>query len=319
MNTYFLGTEEVHAYLRDFVRRLRKFEPIPTVWCPVTKSGDDLLNEIVKVVREEYPEILDVVRILPIEVHDEGKTVAFIGEKPEEAISGQPVLLVDGAIHSGNMMSRCANEILKYQPLALSSYALVIKRGGAFIPTLWAVMIDETDRAYFLLDEIPNNRLDAQASRPQPQVHLRKLCDEHLQRPPIVSGVKSIDRMTWSDRHFQMQTSNICTYVLGRTETIVGFLTMHFSEPSDLVIDEIVVDPQSRRQGYGPILLRFADTLARHADCRRVRLNAIKERVGFYEAFKYRAIPGACSLRLDDEEYQPMERTVLYHQSPIRG
>lgn len=319
MKTYYLGREEVHGYLRDFVSRLREFQPMPTVWCPVTESGDDLLQALLEVVQVECPELLETVRLLPIEVNDGGNAVHFVGESPEDVLPGQSVLLFDGAVHSGRMMGRCTAEVLRHGPAELCSYSLVIKRCSSFIPTLWGVMIEESDRAYFLLDEIPNNRMDA-GSRPQPLVHLQKLSTEQLERPPILSGVPSIDRMTWGDRHFQMQTSTSgsCTYLLERGRGMVGFLTLHFSDASSLSIDEVVVGEALRDHGYGGVLLRFAETMARHSECWSIRLNALRQRIPVYDGFGYRPIPGKEMLRLGAEEYQPMEKAVLYHQSPVR-
>ncbi|MEI9895099.1 MAG: GNAT family N-acetyltransferase [Chthoniobacter sp.] len=253
---------------------------------------------------------------MPIEVNDGGDAVYFVDGRPEEILPGQVVLLFDGAVHSGRMMGRCATEMLRHAPAELCSYSLVIKRGSTFIPTLWGVMIDETDRAYFLLDEIPNNRLDAGARRAQPLVHLQKLRGEMRERPAILSGVPSIDRMTWDDRFFQMQTSTsgACTYVLERGQQMVGFLTLHFSDGDSLSIDEIVVAEAQRSEGYGGVLLRFAETMARQAECRSIRLNAHEDRIPVYEGFNYGPIPGRGVLQLEAERYQPMEKAVLYHQ-----
>jgi hypothetical protein len=135
----------------------------------------------------EFAALAENVRVLPIEVDDE-KKIQFVRDEPE-ALRGQSVLLLDGAIHSGGMMSNCAAEVLKYDPLEVSSYALVIKRGSAFIPTLWGMMMEETDRAFFLLKEIPNHRLDAaghnpQKTKKQPLVHIERLNEQMLELPP---------------------------------------------------------------------------------------------------------------------------------------
>lgn len=84
------------------------------------------------------------------------------------------------------------------------------------------------------------------------------------------------------------------------------------------MLDEIVTDPELRSLGYGGILMRFADTLARQGKCRVVRLLAIKSKIEYYEKHGYSRVGGESAIRLDDEEYQPMEKAVLYHQSPIR-
>jgi len=213
-------------------------------------------------------------------------------------------------------MSACAEYVLNNGAAELTSYSLVVKRSSSFIPTIWGLMTDETDRTYFLLDELPNSRLHAGAAGTlQPRVHLRRLEKSHVSRPPLVCGVKSIDRMTWGDRLYQMETSRgaTCTYVLEQTSAVVGFLTV-ISEPRQLTIAEIVVDPLAQGAGYGGILMRFADTLARQADCSTVSLNAIEARVPWYKGRGYNVSHTKGVLELEDERYQPMERQVLYHQ-----
>jgi ribosomal protein S18 acetylase RimI-like enzyme len=267
--------------------------------------------------QEQHSHLASQIRLLPIEVNDAGRGVHFAGTPPRKVLRGAPVLLFDGAVHSGNMMARCAREVLRHQPADLLTYSLTIKRGSAFIPILWGLMIEESDRAYFLLQRIPNNRMDA-GNRPQPFVHLQKLNEEMVNDEPIRSGVKSIDRMTWADRLYQMQTTDsaACTYLLKRGAESVGFLTLHFSAQV-LFIDEIVVKKEDRGQGYAGILLRLGETMARQAGCRSIRLNAIEKRKEVYMGFKHLPLPGASTLTLGSEQYHPLEKAVLYHHSPL--
>lgn len=288
---------------------------MPTVWCPVTDSGEALVAELVEIAKDKFPEILDTIQVLSIDVENGTDRIIFHDDNPRLVVEGKSVLLLDGAVHSGRMMSRCSDALVELSPSELTSYSLVIKRCSKFIPTVWGVMIDETDRAYFLLECLPNNRLDV-GQRPLPPVQLRLLSKEHLLKPPLVSGVASIDRIRWSDRLFQMESSDntTCTYVLERAGEIVGFLTIHPTEGKGLAIDEIVINPKRQGHGYGGILLRFADTIARQSDCQIVRLNAIKGKVPLYEGFGYETCVGRTPLFVDEEEYIPMHRKVLYHQ-----
>jgi GNAT superfamily N-acetyltransferase len=324
MTTYYLSRDETRAYLLDLLRRLERFESRPTVWCPITRSGEALLGLLVELATQEFPHLIEEVRLVPIDMVN-GRTTATFPQDNAEELRGQSVLLLDGAIHSGGMMSACAAEVLKYEPSELASYTLVMKRGSSFIPTLWGLMIEETDRAFFLLDEIPNHRLDAvghngPTRKPQPPVHLQRLDEQMVNAPLLTSGVASMDRIRWSDRHFQMVTSGhqICTYVLRRGAAIAGFVTLHGLPCGGLMVDEVVSDPEKRGIGYGGILMRFADTLARQGKCRVVRLLAIRDKVEWYEKHEFRRVSDAEWIRLDDEEYLPMEKAVLYHQSPIR-
>ncbi len=312
MNTYFIGKEEIEAYALDLVGRLERLESFPQVWCPVTKSGDAIQKVLAPIIQAIRPQLLEGVRSVSIGVEKTG--ITFLEEaNPGSELSGKSVLLLDGAIHSGDTMNRCTAEILRYQPKELSSYSLVMKVGASFIPTFWGVAIDETDRAFFLLDNIPNHRLDAGPTRRQPPVHLERLSEKHVKLPRLECGVGSMDRMTWSDRYFQMQAAEHppCTYLLMRSQTIVGYLTVRHGSNGVFSIDEVA---STKSSGYGGILMRFADTLARQTNCALVQLNAIENQVSFYLKFGYRKIDGRRPLTLDDEIFWPMERTVLYHQ-----
>ena len=306
------------AYAKDFVARLKKMEPFPEVWCPITKSGSDIAKLFWSILRTVGSPVR--VQLLPISVSRTGEEIdiSFRGGDPAVQIPGKSVLILDGAIHSGRTMSRCANEVMKYKPQELLSYSLIMKASSSFVPTLWGVTIDETDRAFFLLKEIPNHRLDAvNPEKLQQPVHIERLEERHRSSPPVATEVDSMNRQTWADRIYQMAVSpGVCTYVLMRTESIVGYLTVRFSGDY-MSIDELAIDKEKRSRGYGGVLLRFADTMARQANCRTVRLNAIENKITFYEAAKYRKISNTSSIRLDEKElYWPMERTVLYHQRP---
>lgn len=321
MNTYLIGRAEVDAYVRDLICRLERLDPFPTVWCPITKSGDAIQKAISDVLQTHQPQRLDGVSVVAVDVArtaDGSVTITFPESDPAAEFRGKSVLLLDGAIHSGETMRLCAAEVMRYGPKDLASYSLVMKAGASFIPTFWGLGMDETDRAFFLLDQIPNHRLDAGGKQTQAPVHLERLGRVHVGMAPVKSAVPSMDRMTWSDRLFQMEAAEEhppCTYLLFRRGVIVGYLTVHRSEDV-LSIDEVAVDDNFRGQKYGGILMRFADTLARQAGCRLVRLNAIANMIGLYENFGYQKVAGRAPLILEVETYYPMERTVLYHQRP---
>jgi GNAT superfamily N-acetyltransferase/hypoxanthine phosphoribosyltransferase len=318
VHTYLIGKEETLAYARDFVARLKALDSFPEVWCPITKSGSAIAKLLWSILKTEGSPVR--VQLLPVAVSRKGDDidVSFRRGDPAVQIPDKSVLILDGAIHSGRTMIRCADEVLKYGPKELLSYSLIMKAGSSFVPTIWGVTIDETDRAFFLLDEIPNHRLDAGSSEKKQQaVHIERLDDRHRTAPPIVSKVASMDSQSWGARIYQMKVSpGLHTYVLVRLGKVIGYLTIRFADRY-MAIDELAVDEKQHGHGYGGVLLRFADTLARQANCRTVQLNAIDKRVSFYEEAKYQKISNTSPIRLDDDEiYWPMERTVLYHQRP---
>lgn len=322
MVTYFLSLEDVRAYLRDFLARLQTFDPNPTIWCPITRSGTALLDQILDLVKADYPGMVERVSVVPIGVCEKTNALILGSDDPAKDIVGKPVLLFDGAVHRGALMSRCVTEVLKLGASHVGTYSLVVKRGSNFIPTLWGVMIEDTDRVFFLLKQIPNNRLDAgsaktgETTRRTSCLHIRRLCGEHVDKSPVECGVASLDRVTWGDRHFDMLAGEHlqCTYVLHAGNEVVSYLTVYYSDEHCLVITEIAVDKKHHGKKFGGILLRFADTLARQSNCWVVRLNAIKEKITFYEGFGYKLVAGREPIRLDDEEYWLMERQVIYHQ-----
>ena len=113
--------------------------------------------------------------------------------------AGKNVFLFDGAVHSGSKIQNCARKILGLGATGICTYSLVLKHSSKFIPTLWGLSISDTDRAFFLLDSIPNNRLDAGPHQDSPPyVHIRALSENDLDIATVVSGVPSLDRVTWS-------------------------------------------------------------------------------------------------------------------------
>ena len=319
MNTHFISDSEVRAYLRDLLQTIGRMDPRPTVWCPMTRSGTVLLKEMRTIMQNEMPELATGFSVVTMDADDKGNV--YFNNREAGDIEGKHVFLFDGAIHSGTKIGNCVRELMQCRAAAVSTYTLVLKNSSAFIPTLWGVSINDTDRAFFLLSTIPNNRLDAGPHKSAPPyVHMRILRESDLTAAPIVSGVASLDRVTWSDRHFDMQLDHErATYVLETGRTTVGYLTVNCSTPGALHVDEIVVDQNARAFGYGGILLRYAETLARQNDASFVRLHAISDREQFYKNHGYHPVPGGKPIRLDAETYCLMERPVLYHLRPRNG
>ena len=323
MHTYFIGKEEVKAYAKDLLGRFNRLQTFPNAWCPVTNSGDVIQEALIAEMKERQDPRLADIESVPIDaVKDkESKTVSvgFPEESdPDRKLRGKSVLLIDGAIHSGKTMHLCAAAILKHGPQELITYSLIMKVRSAFVPTFWGVAIDELDRAFFELGTIPNHRLDAGHIRPQAPVHFERLSERHVGEDLLETDIKSMDRVTWSDRLFQMQTSESppCTYLLMRRDSIVGYLTIHHVSSDVFSIDEIAVEKSHRGSGYAGILLRFADTLARQTNSKVIQLLGFESKVDMYrDSFGYRTI-GKETIKLDDEVYIPMQREILYHQRP---
>ena len=318
MVTYFLSEADIAAYFGDLLTRLSRLSPAPAVLCPMTRSGTVLLKAMLPLMAEKCPALTGATSVVAVSVNDDTGEVQ-LNPAGENNFAGKHIFLFDGAIHSGRMMSLCVDHFVnKLGAAGVCTYSLVVKRGAAFIPTFWSLMIDDTDRAFFLLNTIPNNRLDTgKEGRPQPYVHLRLLKDGDMDLPPVNTGVVGLDRVTWGDRLFNMKTTpGRSTYLLQSESKIVGYLTITLADGGVFYIDEVAVDEKHQGQngkGYGPILMRFADSLARHNDCRMVRLYAINDRIQFYEGHGYKVVQSVAPIPLDTNTYQLMERPILYH------
>jgi len=287
----------------------------------MTDSGIELLDQLGRIIREECPGLAGKVpHVLSVYPDEHDGRLLFAGGDPRSIVPGQSVLLFDSAVHSGSTMAKTVRELRSYGATEICTYALVLKRGSRFIPSLWGVMVNDQDRAYFLLDRTPNNRLTTHLSEKHPFVHLRLLDQEDTKLPPIRSGVPSMDRATWGDRRFDMVESDFarCTYLLEASTGVVGYLTIHYTHDGCMAIDEVAVDESRRKLGYGGVLLRFADTLARQSDCWIVRLSAIEEKTSLYEKYGYQFVPGRQPNLLDTETYYPMERILLPHEARAR-
>jgi GNAT superfamily N-acetyltransferase len=314
MITNYIGDQEVFGYLRDLVGRLGTCQPLPELWCPLTPSGLRLLEPMLKVVADVAPTLADRVSVTPM-IQDNGKELQFF-DGAADTFRGKHVFLFDSAVHSGTTMQRAQDLIRGFGAADVCTYALVIKRRTCFIPSMWGVMVNDEDRAFFLLPEIPNNRLTTTRNPHDVYLSARLLTQDDVENlPPVVSGVESLDRPTWGDRFFTMSASSDGqrTYLFQKGGEVLGYLTTHFSGDA-LVLDEVVTAKAHQKKGVGGVIMRVGDALARHSGCSRVQLNAIEGKVEFYRRAGFEPIAGRKLLILDStEKYVPMERILLTH------
>jgi hypothetical protein len=272
MHTYFLPNEQVEAYLRELVGRLQSMPSgPPAIWCPIGFSGKVLADKLLAVsslsklgnpttVRADVRRNLD-------RVHH---TVAFNSLQEASTLAGAKVLLLDSSVHSGTTMRLVYRAIEKLGPMHICSYALVLKQTSVFIPTFWGLLMDSHDRALFMMPEIANNRLISKGS----PLHIFRLTPEDLNRPRLITGVELFDRRSW-DEMYHGEAVNERTYLLEAEQVLRGFLTIKFERREHLLIREYGVDGQAvDRKRYLGCLLRFAETLARQADCEFICLYA---------------------------------------------
>jgi ribosomal protein S18 acetylase RimI-like enzyme len=313
MHVYHLSDATLDGYLRDLIQRIGSMASPPEVLCALTGSGKELLRRLVALAATMDAPLVRQCRVLYLGKEADGDLV-MQGLAASE-LRGSHCLLMDSAVHSGRLIDRAKRFLIGQGVTQVSSYALVLKAGSIHIPTFWGMMIANLGRALFGMATIPNNRLSSGSEACQQPLTISLLQEEHCKLPPVVTGLASMDRATWSDRYFDMQASGHTTrsYVLERGSNVIGYLTCHgTSNKRSLHVDEVALASECQGQRIGGVLLRFAMTYARQSDCARVRLHALQTRQSFYEGNGFNLVPGKPPLRLDDELYVLMEKQLLH-------
>jgi GNAT superfamily N-acetyltransferase len=339
MQTLFLGREQIAAYLRDLERRLLDLgSQKPNVWVPLGFSGTVLLREIFKVA-EKLNKSSTIVIVANCRRDSKTRRIKITwGNKhsrvvPVEQFKGKNVIVVDSAVHSGRTMAATIRSIKDADAAGVCSYSLVLKESSALIPSYWAVSIGDEDRAYLLLDSIPNNRLVRPVASADddgvdegfgnaltegikgrlPYFTVRKLSHDDISKPKFKVRLASLNRSTWPDLYYEMRNSDrVDTYVLEIGADIVGYITMELPEEKELSIEQVAVSHRHKGKGYGAALLRWAETRGRLKDCTHIRLWAFTEREGWYCGHGFRRT-GDGPMDLGDEKYVRMRKCLLPH------
>lgn len=304
MNTIFLSNEEVAAYLRDLLDNLITLkEHMPMVWCPIGLSGGVIAREAM-CVAGEYLE--SKIKHVPIDYDRTTEKISFLGEPdPKANIAGQRILLLDDTVHSGSTFWKSYQAVMELGPAEITSYSLVVRVGASILPNYFGLMIGDYDRAVFLKQAIPNNRLFSCGC-------VRKLADADQRRAKVVSGEDFVDKFSWGDLLYEMMTdSRRQTYVYERNGGIQAFVNFRIVPGDDVLIDALVTDKSCQGQGIAGNLMRWAETYARNHHCATVHLWAVDEKKDFYKKRGYE--PCGQKRTLDDTTYHFMRKKLLYN------
>jgi GNAT superfamily N-acetyltransferase/hypoxanthine phosphoribosyltransferase len=300
MFVHYFSKEQISLYLKDLADRLRRSN-VPPIWVALSDSGGALVNELLEVAPDLEKEVAIVVARLD---RDTGQVIFEQTEANElpELICGKNVLVFDSVLRTGKSMQAVVRALAAFKPKGICTYAFSIRSRCAFVPSFWAVKIDDHDRAYLLLDSLPNNRLnDANA-----YLHLRILESADCGSMSVTSTLASMDRITWGDRVFDMcnSESGRLTYLLEMGSEIVGYLTVSHRKEGSLMVDEIAVDVAHQGKGLAGVLMRWAETMARKSRVLSIDLWAIENRVDMYKRYGYQA--SGRVINVDGERYHKM-------------
>lgn len=344
MKTYFLDNTTIDAYLVDLLTKRLPHAlgrtPLPLILCPIGKSGHELLerlkpiaNELAKsrhrvrpvcnaaIIKAFYPRNARAVSFMAVDdTCDTGPVYLSLSDR----VKNRHVLVLDSSVHSGASMQLVVEELFKAGAGAVTAYSLTVKASSQFIPNFFSLLIEHDDRALFMLQSIPNNRI-------MPTGILRLLDKKDMARPPVICGVSSLDRITWSDLYY-----SVCVhpeqrvYVYENTpnengsgSVIMGYLSINLPESGDIFIDSLVVDQDHKRHRVGGHLMRWAETLARHHHYPRMCLwafhdanNPKRDAVRFYRKCLFKKVPGHRLDLLENnnaETYLLMQRSITPH------
>ncbi len=307
MHTWHVSNAVIDAYLRDFMARLEGLQRgpavFPTVWCPIGGSGEILARRAMA--------ILDPVRrastvLCPVDYDRPAEKVLFRDDNDRGRIPGAHVLLLDSSVHTGWTMKAVRDTLASLKPEAITSYTLVLKRNSIYVPNYFGFIIDDSDRALFLLDELPNNRM-------MPVGSVRRLLESDAERPALVTDNPATPVTNWSLLSYWLNTDPTReVYVYELQERIVAYISFRTKPGKELLVDAICVDrshPDKRCAGW---LLRWSETCARWADCRSVALPCLSGDVAACEGFGYHQVKGMV-LSVGTQKYQVARKPILYN------
>lgn len=311
MNTHFIGDAEVTRYAKDLADRLTDLkDDCPPIWLTIGESGEEIAAEILLLLSEDIRKKIKFARLgynrtnNQISIED-----AFDWNELEKS---SVVLVLDSSVHSGITMAAIVKKLHDQGIQNILSYALVLKRGACFIPNYFGLVIDDHDRALFKLEKYSNNRL----CKKKPFGTLRKLDKADVHRTPdhIKSDIASIQKTTWGDLWYEKTAKSSQVYVYELNGEIKAFISFKIQQQNALFIDAIAASSELVECGIGGVLMRWAETWARSANCNEVCLWSIDhpDRIGFYKHFGFTLTEDILDLG-NDEKYRYMRRVLLYN------
>lgn len=330
MQTWLLSDEEVRRYANDFVLRLEKLgKGKPITWLAIGRSGDHMVKIIAEQAQLIAPKVLEGIQFANIGC-DRNRSSPSFGrvfdretsrdlELPDK--SGR-IAVIDSAVHSGSSMRMIVDALWTLGARDILTYTLTLKRTSEFIPSYFGMLIGEHDRAYFLLDSLPNNRLndDKRAALPGNRFGvLRALrqSDALAAKQTMPCEVPSISELTLGDLWYEVRSGNQHVYVYEIAGEVFGFISFKVQPSAKLHLDVVARDHNHKSLNVGGQLLRWAETYARSANCFAIELWGIEGFVPEYEKREYRKVPNVEPLSTSTTEtYYLMQKRILYNLKP---
>lgn len=220
----------------------------------------------------------------------------------------KPVLVIDSAVHSGKSMLSLVNTLKAKGFKNILTYGLVLKSESSIVPSYFGVIIDEKDRTYFQLDEIPNNRL---YTKNPPVGVLREITERDVDRQIDAVGAPFED-LTVGDLLYAKATNSSRIYWCEHDDAILGFVS--FRKIGQVVfIDAWATALAHRKKGVGGALLRWVETWARANRCAAIELWAFEDAIDVYEHYSYQYVDTEWKNLGEGQRYKIMRKPLLYN------
>lgn len=313
MNTIFLGNDEVDAYCKDLVGRLRELPSgFPDVICPIGESGRKLLIVMAKQMRD----LVESIRIAPI-LYDKKSCLASL-EDPSDASTlaeAKLTLVLDSSVHSGQSMLAAIRLVQDNGAKHPIAYSLVIKQSTRFMPHYFGLVVGDHDRTLFMLDSIPNNRLFA-GNGYQPVGIFRRIESSDANRQQCLDiGVASLDKISWGDLYYEHRVNGYDVIVVEDGNQLAGYIKIKIKHGNTLFIDVIANDKSYRGKGVGGALMRYVENMGRSLKLGCIELWSIENQIPFYQdKCEFHVVKDERVIDAGGgERYTLMRRPLLYH------
>lgn len=325
MITHFLSQEQVSAYCKDIAARIVDLgDESPTVWCPIGFSGLQIFDHIANFLPPDFAKKVTLQPVAYKKPGPERKGSVSVALREGETGSeseieeelrktfeaGATALIIDSSVHSGSSMIGALEFIRGLGAKYALTYSLIIKQSSGLIPHYFGLIVGDHDRALFLLDKIPNNRL----AKPKSTLRgaLRRLNEtdaRHNER--LDTGVPSISKVSMGDLWYEVRAHGYQVYVIEQDNQLIGYIKYKITSSNTLFLDTIAVDRRQQDSGVGASLFRWAETTARASACRAIELWGISGKVESYKKAGYHGKDRWLSV--GDEKYLHMSKPLLYH------
>lgn len=292
----------IRSFIVNLIDRLSALEITkPIVFCPISGGGCEILNIITNVLKRNKSAVLiQQASVILADVTD--SDVKFrCSDNLANDVKGHCVIILDLIVNTGVALKAVVAEINKYHPDTVITYIPFVRNNAILVPSVFESVIGEGDR---IVLEGASKASTFLTSKSNVGITLKRLTSDDLQINKCRCGVKSIDKISWADRFYDMvnSTDDRVTYLLIEKDSVVGYLTCHLHRSDCMMLDEIAVSLRSSGQGYGGVLMKWLNIFARSKDCVSIVLWSIENQIPFYEKAGYKLIPGE-KMNLDGETY----------------